>query len=76
MSRVIHLVDGRGNSLFDLSDGSYLRVDSPDGDNRIMQCEYIDDTRMRIDGVEQVIPQFVDMMKAEGMWLRPVGVRG
>lgn len=31
MSRVIHLVDGRGNSLFDLSDGSYLRVDSPDG---------------------------------------------
>lgn len=75
MRKVIHLVDGGGKFLFDLSDGDFLRMDSPNGDNITIRCNYLDDTRMLVDGTEQIISQFVSRMLCRGVWLRPVGSR-
>lgn len=70
--KVIHLVNGDGKALFDLSDGDFIRIDGPNGDSVALRCKYVDEDRMMVDGTLHVISKYVDKMTREGVWLRPV----
>lgn len=72
LQKVIHLVDGSGRERYNFEDGGYLMLCSPNGDSSVVRCDYLDDTRMYADGVEQSISEFVDRLDRLSMWFRPV----
>lgn len=62
-AKKIHFTDSKGNFLFEISDGDFLRLDSENGDTFYALCQYVSETEVKIDGRDQSIREFASCME-------------
>ena len=62
----IRFIDPEYTPLFTLPDGGYIRIDYPDGETLFRQCQYLDDTHMKIGTTIYHICEFAEGVQQRG----------
>lgn len=70
-TREIRFIDPHYNELFRIPDGGYITVTRPDGEQRIHQCQYMDETHVSVSGQCLHICQFAERMEDIGAKVEP-----